>query len=773
MHLLELRNIGKIYASDNAIAVGIRGVNLSFDLGEFVAITGQSGSGKSTLLNIISGMDSYEEGEMYIDGETTSHYVNEDWEIYREKYISFIFQDYNIIDSFTVLENVELALLHIQDKKERRKRAKELIKRVGLESHMNHRGSHLSGGQKQRTVIARALAKDSPIILADEPTGNLDSQTSKEIIDLLKEISKNKLVIIVTHNFDEVASCATRQIRIFDGAIKSDRIVCETSKVEKELQKQDKETGSFLKRDIKNGLTIAWAIFKSKPRLSLFLCALLIIASACVFLFTGVLGKQINNVLVEDNQLFNDDNGRVVVTKRDGSAISDEEVKKLADKYNADTYEHCDILNDTVRYYDWNNYQDYHNDLYYDSILIKKNMDVGEPDIGRYPQNDDECLVYIPYSLADLFGKKDITKKIVSIKADEFDDTYITFNVVGVKYYTDNNKIGYAIVTENAYNAWSAAVYMPLRSSVIKSNIDNVDGGINVKYSFEVDKDKPVLKINSNLKKDYSDIKDKHYTVKLGFAKNSDNNLSYYDDYYDTVGKEDNFENGNNNKGNDDSSDSVFVEIDSANMDIRVSDEILSQASLEINPCTIIADINNYIDENYAQCSLFFEKNSAKKEAIEQINKTEYIAIDASMKIASYSGASASYLPVGFILLFICYLVILFLVRVVGVCTRRSVDAFKDDVGIMRSMGIKVKVIKIAVYVRMLLAMIAPVVFIALLAIVGYRQPLFSAKIMFMYPIHYMIIFAGLLIIVVKATKAQVKRLFSITVKKALKKGEN
>jgi ABC-type lipoprotein export system ATPase subunit len=225
MALLELRDIGKIYVSEGNVSVGIRGVNLSFSLGEFVAVTGKSGSGKSTLLNVISGMDSYEEGELLIEGEPTSHYMQPDWEEHREKYISFIFQDYNIIESFTVLQNVELALMHIEDKAERRARAMELIRRVGLASHADHKGSKLSGGQKQRTVIARALAKDSPIILADEPTGNLDSKTSEEIIALLKEVSKEKLLIVVTHNFEQVAEHATRHIRIFDGAVEADHAI--------------------------------------------------------------------------------------------------------------------------------------------------------------------------------------------------------------------------------------------------------------------------------------------------------------------------------------------------------------------------------------------------------------------------------------------------------------------------------------------------------------------------------------------------------------------
>jgi ABC-type lipoprotein export system ATPase subunit len=148
MSLITLKDVGKIYVSEGNVSVGIRGVNLSFDKGEFVAVTGKSGSGKSTLLNVISGMDSYEEGELFIEGQPTSHYLQPEWEAYREKYVSFIFQDYNIIESFTVLQNVELALMHIDDKRERRRRALDLIGRVGLTSQLRQKGSKLSGGQK-------------------------------------------------------------------------------------------------------------------------------------------------------------------------------------------------------------------------------------------------------------------------------------------------------------------------------------------------------------------------------------------------------------------------------------------------------------------------------------------------------------------------------------------------------------------------------------------------------------------------------------------------
>ncbi len=290
MALLSLKDIGKIYVSEGNVTVGIRGVNLSFDKGEFVAVTGKSGSGKSTLLNVISGMDSYEEGELFIEGQPTSHYLQKEWEEYREKYISFIFQDYNIIESFTVLQNVELSLMHIEDKKERRKRALELLDRVGMTSHIKQKGSKLSGGQKQRTVIARALAKDSPIILADEPTGNLDSATSDEIIELLREVSKDKLLIVVTHNFEQLEKCATRHVRIFDGAVESDHVISHSEAQYEETVSKENTANKKKSSDFKKGLTLGHAIFVSKPRLSFFLCLLMIIGTlgGYVIAMTGV-----------------------------------------------------------------------------------------------------------------------------------------------------------------------------------------------------------------------------------------------------------------------------------------------------------------------------------------------------------------------------------------------------------------------------------------------------------------------------------------------------
>ncbi len=233
MALIKLDTVSKYYKNADSVSVGMRKVSLTFDIGELVVITGESGSGKSTLLNVISGLDSYEDGEMYLFNEETSHYTIKDWENYRSKYIGFIFQNYNIIDSYTVYQNVVLAL-EIQNypRRERRKRALELIEQVGLSSHKHHKASKLSGGQKQRCVIARALAKDSPIIVADEPTGNLDSESGKNVIELLHQIAKDKLIVVVTHDFEQIERYATRKIKMHDGEVVEDKTLIKTEKQE-------------------------------------------------------------------------------------------------------------------------------------------------------------------------------------------------------------------------------------------------------------------------------------------------------------------------------------------------------------------------------------------------------------------------------------------------------------------------------------------------------------------------------------------------------------
>ena len=221
--MLKLKNINKIYKTEGFEQKALDKVSINFRKHEFASILGPSGSGKTTLLNIIGGLDKYTTGDLIINEVSTKKFKDRDWDTYRNHRVGFIFQSYNLIGHQTVLKNVELALtLSGISKSERKKRAIEALKEVGLASHINKKPNQLSGGQMQRVAIARALINDPEIILADEPTGALDSETSVQIMDLLKKISKNKLVIMVTHNPELARSYSSRIINIKDGKIVSD-----------------------------------------------------------------------------------------------------------------------------------------------------------------------------------------------------------------------------------------------------------------------------------------------------------------------------------------------------------------------------------------------------------------------------------------------------------------------------------------------------------------------------------------------------------------------
>lgn len=221
--MLKIKNITKVYKLDNFEQKALDGVSVNFRKHEFSSILGPSGSGKTTLLNIIGGLDEYTSGDLIINNVSTKKFKNRDWDSYRNHRVGFIFQSYNLISHQTILKNVELALtLSGISKNERKKKALKALKEVGLEQHINKRPNQLSGGQMQRVAIARALVNDPEIILADEPTGALDSDTSVQIMDLLKKISENKLVIMVTHNPDLASEYSSRIINIKDGKIVSD-----------------------------------------------------------------------------------------------------------------------------------------------------------------------------------------------------------------------------------------------------------------------------------------------------------------------------------------------------------------------------------------------------------------------------------------------------------------------------------------------------------------------------------------------------------------------
>ncbi|NLN51167.1 MAG: ABC transporter ATP-binding protein, partial [Acholeplasmataceae bacterium] len=221
--MLKLKNIKKNYKVGSGYFTALHDITLEFKDSEFVAIQGPSGCGKTTLLNIIGGLDQYTEGDLIIEGKSTKDFSDLDWDYYRNNKVGFVFQNYHLIQHISIIDNVEIGMtLSGIPAHERRKKALEVLRRVGLEDQINKKSAQLSGGEKQRVAIARALANNPDIILADEPTGALDSKTSIQILDLIKEISQEKLVIMVTHNEKLAAKYANRTIKMLDGNLISD-----------------------------------------------------------------------------------------------------------------------------------------------------------------------------------------------------------------------------------------------------------------------------------------------------------------------------------------------------------------------------------------------------------------------------------------------------------------------------------------------------------------------------------------------------------------------
>lgn len=763
MPLLELKNIGKIYASASNATVGLRGVNLSFECGEIVAVTGKSGSGKSTLLNVISGMDDYEEGEMYIEGQPTSHYRQSDWEEYREKYISFIFQDYNIIDSFTVLENVELALMHIDDKQERRKRALELLKRVGMTPYISQKGSRLSGGQKQRTVIARALAKDSPIILADEPTGNLDSATSKEIIELLHDVSKNKLLIVVTHNFEQMEQIATRHIRIFDGAIESDDVLSPHF-ADVQEQKTENVSERNKKDEFKKGFTLGRAIYKSKPKLTVFLCFLMILGTLGAFVATSSCGESIKE-LFEPTLMFTHIDGRVVLAKKDGKPITDEELESLKSEYGAVDRLHYDILldnendNDSLFYYGTSTPSKNSvalpsgDDYVLEDFECTYTKSFGANIIGRYPDEKNEVFLYLPISYQPSFGKKTLTANTVYMNG-------LQMTVTGVKYYYDNNKTPVCVLTREGLEEMTAVYYL-YSAENLKLNVTVEENGQSkvIEYTSFV----PSYAVEDGK----ACVFNKEVTNSIGNA--TIEITAYYDKYYYDRTETTKFELALDSKD----LTAVYPSIGNPTVINSYGDSssYYSDTSVAISPSLLRNAVQQTLANSYSQASLFFENDKQAQSAAEKINGMEYIAVLSNETYDADSVSAVFGTLGGIISLFVWFGIIIYLAFLINLCSARAIDAFKSDMAIMRSMGINVVTIKIGMYVRMMLTLIPALLLTSVCAIVIFSTPQLNGKFTYLYFWQYCAIFIGMIIVTLRITRKQIKRLFGQSVKKALREG--
>ena len=401
--MLRLENVSKFYYNKGIIASGFSKANLELKIGEFVVITGESGSGKSTLLNVISGLDSYEEGEMYINGKETSHYTEKDFEDYRRKYIGNIFQSFNLITSYTVYQNIELVLLLNGSKKsEIKQKVLDIIEQVGLTKFKNTRVAKLSGGQKQRVAIARAMVKETPIIVADEPTGNLDSKSAEDVIKILKEVAKNKLVIIVTHNIEQVEQYATRIIKMNDGRIIEN---VEISKIEEEI---------FPKENIGNNITNLNKI-RIGVRNTFNIPTKFILLFMIFFFMSSAILVEYALFQLSEKEAFNDGNSiafrdlsnkRVLINKKDKTSFTTQDYEKINEIPNIDYIVEDDIFIDTLVLIDSSDITFYG---YMSNIDILKE----EIQIGRKPEKNNEIVLkvgedntYYKYRIDEILNNK-------------------------------------------------------------------------------------------------------------------------------------------------------------------------------------------------------------------------------------------------------------------------------------------------------------------------------------------------------------------------------
>jgi putative ABC transport system permease protein len=476
--MLKLKNVSKFYYNKGMITSGMTKINLELMTGEFVVITGESGSGKSTLLNVLSGLDSYEEGELYINGVETSHYTAAEFARYRQQYISNVFQAFNLVNSYTVYQNVELPMLINGHKRsEVKERVLKIIEQVGLSDHTKTKCSKLSGGQKQRVAIARALAKETPIIVADEPTGNLDSESGASVANLLKSIATDKLVIVVTHNYEQFADQATRVVKMSDGKIIEDREVQPCEKTQQLIE-------------VKNG-NISWLnqlmlgirnTFNLLPKLLLLLSVFSFLVIATTSAYTSFKQQENTDQGFGYNNVFQHySNLRIVVTKPDHQPITAEDFVAINGLPTIDYLEKNDLGSDI--------YLSAQSDTVYVSGYPSTSDQALVLDFGRMPEAANEFVVVGDLRNMNITDPSGVINQEFTMYNNFGNETKLI--LVGVKNLTQAQyNASQLIITQDKMDSLLLDAYQNYSKITVKINAVIYDGN----YQYRVRPNSKVAK---------------------------------------------------------------------------------------------------------------------------------------------------------------------------------------------------------------------------------------------------------------------------------------
>lgn len=634
---IRLKDVTKYYYSDTSVTLGLRKINMEFKLGEFVVITGESGSGKSTLLNVISGMDTYEEGELYFGQQETSCFCEDDWENYRKNHISLIYQSYNLIDSYTALENIESVLLICEEtigkmtKKERKDKALHVLEQVGLERYANHKASHLSSGQKQRLGIARALAKNTDIIIADEPTGNLDIENGKAVMEILHKLSKDKLVIVVTHNYEQAEPYADRKIRLFDGEIAEDIVIkgktaeealsgdnedmlSEEKKINALMADENRKTG--FKESMRQALRFVELNMKGQPHRTFFMFMFILIAAAATMIFIGTLsgaGDDIQSKNISTGTFANTCDNRIIVRRSDGNKLTDEDYKVLNNLNYVIEVDRFDGVNDINYFYRPN--EDY--SITYDSVSGEQ-VEVKEVSFFDRTQfvHSASCLT-----------KDDLAYGRLPEKTDEI-----------VIYSEDSSAIGKEI-DFYFYNSklWSIADYVGITMKVVgilkndTSQVyfsNNLAKGLNVKYEFDYDAKIMIHRETTDKSSGEVTVKEVSKLISAKFIMNDNlesnqiklSNL-IFDDLWIADGQKTNVVESILEDG------SVSVKYNTGVTPLNIDVNVLqngTKSSVDVVEVSEEIFNNIFTDNNREQCSVFIRDYAYTDEVINALNQKGY-----------------------------------------------------------------------------------------------------------------------------------------------------